>query len=72
MEQIGKELGKGILRKVLFALSAGGVTLWCGVAKRRGGGSRVAVAAHAVSGGYIRWKMLGELTPSIKLVAFAM
>ena len=63
---------KGILIKVLFALSAGGVTLWCGVAKRRGGGSRAAVAAHAVSGGYIRRKMLGELTPSIKPVAFAM
>ena len=30
--QIGKELGDGILIKVLFALSAGGVTLWCGVA----------------------------------------
>ena len=71
-EQIGKELWKGILIKVLFALSAGGVTLWCGVAKRRGGGSRAAVAAYAVSGGYIRWKMLGELTPSIKPVAFAM
>ena len=69
--QIGKVLGKGILIKVLFALSAGGVTLWCGVAKRRGGGSRAAVAAYAVSGGYIRWKMLGELTPSIKPVAFA-
>ena len=26
-EQIGKELGKGILIKVLFALSAGGVAL---------------------------------------------
>ena len=65
-EQIGKELGNGILIKVLFALSASGVTLWCGVAKRRGGGSRTAVAAHAVSGGYIRRKMLGELTPSIK------
>ena len=70
--QIGKELGKGILIKVLFALSAGGFTLWCGVVQRRGGGSRTVVAAHAVSGGYIRWKMLGELTPSIKPVAFAM
>ena len=43
MEQIGKELGKGILRKVLFALSAGGFTLWYGVVQRRGGGSRAAV-----------------------------
>ena len=50
MEQIGKELGKGILRKMLFSLSSGGVTLWCSVVQRRGGGSGAAVVAHAAVG----------------------
>ena len=56
-ERIWVGVREGNLNKVLFCAS--GVALWCGVAKRRGGG-RTVVAAHIVSGGYIRRKMLGE------------